>query len=175
VLRLLGAHSATLATAESCTGGLLGAMITEIPGSSSVYVGGWVTYSNAFKSACIDVLPETLRQHGAVSGPTADQMAIGALKQSGASFALAITGVAGPEGGSASKPVGTVFIALAFIDDDGEPSSCVRHFVFPGSREMVRQRAAITALAMLYFHLANDGVLPDLLGEFRPRVDVGAV
>lgn len=172
VLRLLGAQSATLATAESCTGGLLGLMITEIPGASSVYLGGWVTYSDTFKSAFIDVEPETLRHHGAVSGLTADQMAIGALTQSGASFALAITGIAGPEGGSASKPVGTVFIAMAFIDEDGEPSSHVKHFVFPGSRDMVRQRAAISALAMLYFHLANDGVLPDMLGEFLPRVSI---
>lgn len=174
VMRLLGAQSATLATAESCTGGLLGSMITEVPGASSVYVGGWVTYSNAFKAAFIDVEPETMRLHGAVSGLTADQMAIGALTQSGSSFALAITGVAGPESGSAAKPVGTVFIAMAFIDEDGEPSSHVKHFVFPGSRDMVRQRAAISALAMLYFHLANDGVLPDMLGEFRPIVETTA-
>jgi len=173
VLRLLAARSATLTTAESCTGGLLGSMITEVPGASSVYLGGWVTYSNAFKEF-IDVDTTTLHQHGAVSGLTADQMAIGALTQSGAGFALAITGVAGPEGGSESKPVGTVFIGMAFIDEDGEPTSHVRHFVFTGSRDMVRQRAAISALAMLQFHLANDGVLPDMLGEFRPRVEAGA-
>lgn len=171
VLRLLGAQGSALATAESCTGGALGAMITEVPGSSRVYLGGWVTYTNHFKTEFIDVDPETIDHHGAVSGLTADQMAVGALAQSGADFALAITGIAGPEGGSAAKPVGTVFIALAFIDEDGEPSSHVRHFVFPGSRDMIRQRAAITALAMLYFHLANDGILPDLLGEYRPRVE----
>lgn len=172
VLRQLAAQGAMLVTAESCTGGLLGSMITDVPGASNVYLGGWVTYSNAFKAEWLDVAPETIEQHGAVSGLTADQMAIGALTQSGADYALAITGIAGPDGGTEAKPVGTVFIALAFIDEDGEPSSHVRRFVFPGSRDMIRQRAAITALAMLHFHLANDGVLPEMLGEYRPRVEV---
>lgn len=174
IVRRLAAQGATLVTAESCTGGLVGSMITDVPGASAVYLGGWVTYSNAFKAEFLDVSPETIAQHGAVSGLTADQMAIGALAQSGARYALAITGVAGPEGGSAAKPVGTVFIALAFIDEDGEPSSHVRHFVFVGDREMVRRRAAITALAMLQFHLANDGTVPEMLGEFRPRIETGA-
>ncbi len=172
IVRQLVARSASLTTAESCTGGLLGSMLTEAPGVSGVYRGGWVTYSNEFKIDLLDVAPETIEQHGAVSGLTADQMAVGALAQSGASFALAITGIAGPEGGSSAKPVGTVFIALAFIDEDGEPSSHVRRFMFPGSRDMIRQRAAITALAMLHFHLANDGILPEMLGEYRPRVEV---
>ncbi|MCC6909758.1 MAG: CinA family nicotinamide mononucleotide deamidase-related protein [Phycisphaerales bacterium] len=172
VVRQLAARSASLATAESCTGGLLGSMVTEVSGASAVYRGGWVTYSNEFKIDLLDVAPETIEQHGAVSGLTADQLAIGALAQSGSSFALAITGIAGPDGGSSAKPVGTVFVALAFIDEDGEPSSHVRRFVFPGNREMIRQRAAITALAMLHFHLANDGLLPEMLGEYRPRVEV---
>ncbi len=174
IVRRLKAQSATLVTAESCTGGLVGSMITDVPGASEVYLGGWVTYSNDFKAEFLDVAPETIAHHGAVSGLTADQMAVGALAQTGAAFALAITGVAGPEGGSAAKPVGTVFIALAFVDEDGEPSSFVRHFVFVGDREMVRRRAAITALAMLHFHLANDGMLPEMLGEFRPRVEAEA-
>jgi len=174
IVRRLAAQSATLVTAESCTGGLVGSMITDVPGASAVYLGGWVSYSNDFKTEFLDVAPETIAQHGAVSGLTADQMAIGALTQSGAQFALAVTGVAGPEGGSAAKPVGTVFIALAFIDEDGEPSSQVRHFVFVGDREMVRRRAAITALAMLHFHLANEGAVPEMLGEYRPRVQAEA-
>ena len=178
VLNGLVARGAKLVTAESCTGGLLGAMLTEMSGSSKSYLGGWVAYANAFKTESLDVAEQTLAHHGAVSGLVADQMALGALANApGATddgngsvpqFALAITGIAGPEGGSEHKPVGTVYITLAFIDDDGEPSTLVKHFRFPGDRETIRIRAAVSALAMLHFFLANDGELPEMLGEYRP-------
>jgi nicotinamide-nucleotide amidase len=113
VVRLLSELGATLATAESCTGGLLANRITDIPGASSVFLEGFVTYSNESKSRLLGVPPDLLREHGAVSEEVVCAMAAGAMKQSGATFALATTGIAGPGGGTAEKPLGTVWIALA--------------------------------------------------------------
>ncbi len=100
-------------TVESCTGGRISDRLTNIPGASAVVWGGFTTYSNESKSKCIGVNPQTLEQFGAVSSQTAAEMAEGALKQSGAEFALSVTGIAGPSGGSSEKPIGTVFIGIA--------------------------------------------------------------
>lgn len=153
-------NNQTLATAESCTGGMLGELITAVPGSSAAYLGGFVTYANTLKEH-IGVDPTTLQHHGAVSAPVAEQMATRARQGTTATFALAITGIAGPEGGTPDKPVGTVHIGIA--TPDGTHS---RHFLFTGDREDIRRRAAISALTMLYFHLKGHAPgTPRLLWE----------
>src|SRR3984957_20914030 len=105
-----------IATAESCTGGLIAGLLTEIPGSSDVVERGFVTYSNAAKEDLLDVPPDLIRQYGAVSEPVARAMAEGALKHSLAHLAVAVTGIAGPGGGTAEKPVGLVYIAAARLE-----------------------------------------------------------
>ncbi len=145
---LLRASSQTIATAESCTGGLLGKMIVDVPGSSDYYVGGWVTYTDQLKQSCLAVPTEVLAERGAVSEATARAMAEGALKASGADYSLAITGIAGPDGGTSDKPVGTVFIGLGRVGQ-----VAVRQFAFPGDRSAVRDRSAKSALQMLRFAL----------------------
>ena len=111
VLQLLDQQGKTITTAESCTGGLIASMLTRIPGSSSAFHAGYVTYANHIKQQELGVLTETLEQHGAVSEEVVVEMANGALKRSGADYAIAVSGVAGPDGGSEEKPVGTVWIA----------------------------------------------------------------
>ena len=113
VVRLLTERRQTLVVAESCTGGRLASRITDVPGASAVFLGGVVTYSNELKQRLLGVQPETLATAGAVSEATARQMAAGARTRNGADYALAVTGIAGPGGGTPAKPVGTVFIALA--------------------------------------------------------------
>jgi len=113
LLALLRSKGLKLATAESCTGGLIAAVLTDVPGSSDVFERGFVTYSNAAKSELIDVNPELIRVYGAVSEPVARAMAEGALAQSSADVTVAVTGVAGPGGGSVEKAVGLVHIATA--------------------------------------------------------------
>lgn len=113
VVRLLTGRKMTLALAESCTGGFIANQITNVPGASKIFLGGVVSYSNEVKQKFLDVRAATLKQHGAVSEAVAREMAVGARKRFGADFALAVTGIAGPGGGTKSKPVGTVFIALA--------------------------------------------------------------
>ncbi len=134
----------TIALAESCTGGLLGKMITDIPGSSEYLLSGWITYSNQAKIAELGIDPGLIEQYGAVSEQVAREMALGARKKSGAGYTIAITGIAGPGGGTADKDVGLVFIAMTFEDQ----CTC-KQFNFHGSREMVRKRAANEALNML--------------------------
>ena len=151
---LLGRAGSTLSTAESCTGGLLGKMVVDAAGSSNYYLGGWVTYSDDLKRTCLDVPLETLRDHGAVSEAAARAMAQGALAASGADFGLAVTGVAGPGGGSQSKPVGTVYVGLGRRGADRATVE-VRRFAFPGDRATVRDRAAKSALQMLRFTLLD--------------------
>lgn len=142
------AGAPTVATAESCTGGLLGKMLTDVPGSSAYYGFGWVTYANRAKEQQLGVPSELLEKHGAVSEPVVTAMANGARQRSGSTYALAISGVAGPDGGTPAKPVGTVCIAL------GHPDGCAaRTFNFPGDREMVRERSAKMALTLLRYHL----------------------
>lgn len=113
VIRLLAERQETLALAESCTGGFIANRITNVAGASAVLLAGLVTYSNEAKQQFLGVRPETLAQHGAVSEPVAREMAEGARTRTGADFAIAVTGIAGPSGGTAEKPIGTVFIALA--------------------------------------------------------------
>jgi nicotinamide-nucleotide amidase len=132
----------TLATAESCTGGWVSQCLTAIAGSSEWFERGFVTYSNAAKREMLGVSEETLAAHGAVSQPVAVAMAEGALRHSHADWALAITGVAGPTGGSAEKPVGTVCFAWAGRDD----GTTTETWHFAGEREAVRAQAAARAL-----------------------------
>ena len=131
-----------VATAESCTGGWLGAVLTSIPGSSQWYERGFVSYSNMAKREMLGVKTEILTRHGAVSEATARAMAEGALAQSQADLTVAITGIAGPAGGSAEKPVGTVCFAWAARK---QPTQ-VRTERFHGDRETVRRQAVISAI-----------------------------
>lgn len=152
VLRYFRERGWTLAVAESCTGGLLGARLTAIPGSSDVFLGGVVTYADRTKSELLGVPEGTIRTHGAVSGATAAAMAEGARDQFGAHVAVAITGVAGPGGGTPDKPVGTVWFGRA-----GPAGVRTERRRFPGARDEVRERAAQHVLHRL-LHGAN----PDL-------------
>jgi len=113
VVHSLTKRKKNLALAESCTGGFIANEITNVPGASEIFPGGIVAYSNAVKQKFLGVRPETLKKHGAVSEAVACEMAEGARKKFGADFAIAVTGIAGPGGGTKGKPVGTVFIALA--------------------------------------------------------------
>ena len=141
------ARGLRLTTAESCTGGLVASLMTEIPGSSDVVGRGFVTYSNEAKQELLGVRAQTLAAHGAVSGETAREMAAGALARAGpdADLAVAVTGVAGPGGGSAEKPVGTVWLAVASAG--GETVASKRNL--DGSRSEIRRAAVECALAML--------------------------
>lgn len=134
-----------LATAESCTGGLIAGVLTEIAGSSDVLDRGFVTYSNDAKSDMLGVPPELIEANGAVSGPVAASMASGALLRSRAALTVAVTGVAGPGGGSEGKPVGTVWFGLA-----GRGARLLtERQMFPGDRTAVRRATVEHALAML--------------------------
>ncbi|HUG60799.1 MAG TPA: CinA family protein [Methylomirabilota bacterium] len=140
------AAGVTLATAESCTGGLIAATVTEIPGSSDVLERGFVTYSNAAKADLLGVPPETIAEHGAVSEPVARAMAEGALLRSRADIAVAVTGIAGPSGGSAEKPVGLVHLAVAVRD--GETRHIEQRFGDIG-RTAVRSATVEAALGLV--------------------------
>jgi nicotinamide-nucleotide amidase len=133
-----------VATAESCTGGMLGARLTAVPGSSDVYVGGIIAYSNEIKLRMLNVPAELLREHGAVSEPVAASMAAGACATIGTEIGVGITGIAGPGGGSPEKPVGTVWIA---VQVQGAIRTLGR--VFVGDREEIRQRSAQAALDLI--------------------------
>jgi len=139
----------TIATAESCTAGLLAARLTERPGSSSYVAGGAVTYSNAAKVALLGVDSSLIEQHGAVSEPVAEAMARGALQRFGADTAVAITGIAGPGGGTATKPVGTVCFSVALADGTGQVRTLTRTATLPGNRIDVRERSTTVAMHLL--------------------------
>lgn len=156
----LEARGETVAVAESCTGGALGAMLTDVAGSSAVVAGGWIVYSNDLKERALSVPRSILAAHGAVSEPVARELATAARSQARTTWGVGITGIAGPTGGSAAKPVGTVFIGLA-----GPDGASVRRFHFPGERDVVRDRAAKSALAWL--RLSAEGAADaDLLWSF---------
>ncbi|MHC4710407.1 MAG: CinA family nicotinamide mononucleotide deamidase-related protein [Planctomycetota bacterium] len=156
----------TVATAESCTGGWLSRLIVDVAGSSDYFIGGWVTYSNQLKTSCLDVPQSLIVEHGAVSEAVARAMARGALAASGADEGLAITGIAGPGGGTADKPVGTVFIGLARRLEDRVAVSA-RQFRFSGDRTTVRDRSAKSALQLLRFALCDVPADVPLLWEPR--------
>ncbi len=142
---LLRAAGATVSTGESCTGGLVAARLTAVPGSSDYVLGGVVAYANAVKESLLGVSGETLRRHGAVSEEVARALAAGARQATGASYGIGITGVAGPGGGSEAKPVGTVHVALA---GPGGPLAH-REARFPGDRQRVRWQTSQLALELL--------------------------
>jgi nicotinamide-nucleotide amidase len=144
VVRLLTEHKQTLALAESCTGGYIANRITNVPGASEIFINGLVTYSNESKQRLLGVREETLTQHGAVSEATVREMAEGARQKSKTDFALAVTGIAGPGGGTEEKPVGTVFIALATPE-----KTVVKHHVFQYDRETFKFVTSQTALDLL--------------------------
>jgi nicotinamide-nucleotide amidase len=114
IVRLLTERKQTLALAESCTGGYIAHRVTNVPGASAIFTAGFVTYSNAAKQRFLGVRPDTLERNGAVSDPVAREMAEGARRAADTDYAISVTGIAGPGGGTLEKPVGTVFIALAF-------------------------------------------------------------
>jgi nicotinamide-nucleotide amidase len=145
VARALRGRGWTLAIAESCTGGLVGHMLTREPGASDFLLLDAVTYANSAKSRILGVEEETIRWHGAVSAEVAAAMAVGARRVSGADAALSLTGVAGPGGGTEEKPVGTVFLAVARPDG----STDVRHRVFPGERSQIQTLASYAGLQLL--------------------------
>jgi len=141
---LLRQRGQTLATAESCTGGLIGKLLTDAAGASDFYLGGVVSYANAAKETLLDVPRELMIAHGVVSEPVAAAMAEGCRERLGSDWAVSVTGIAGPGGGSEEKPVGLVFIGVA-----GPAGTSVGRHVFPGPRDAVRLRSTMAALATL--------------------------
>jgi nicotinamide-nucleotide amidase len=144
VADILRAGGATVAVAESCTGGLLGARLTELPGSSDYFLGGALVYADAVKRDLLGVPAALLQAHGAVSEPVAGAMAEGARTRLAATYGLSVTGVAGPGGATPGKPVGLVFIGCA-----GPGKTVVRRYEFPGDRPTVRAWSVVAALHLL--------------------------
>ncbi len=149
---LLKAQGLTLATAESCTGGLLAHRITNVPGSSAYYLGGFVTYSNQAKERFLAVRHETMLAHGAVSEEVAREMARGARRRMRADVAVAITGIAGPSGGTPEKPVGLVYVALSAADTE----QCHR-YLWQGDRLTNKEQSVEVALRLLLAYLQEQG------------------
>jgi nicotinamide-nucleotide amidase len=148
---LLRANNQTITTAESCTGGLVASMITKISGSSDIFNGSIVTYSNKIKNQELHVKNKTLEKFGAVSIEVVDEMLIGVLKKFDANFAIAISGIAGPNGGTRNKPVGTVIIGIS----DENNHKIVNIYNFKGSREDIQIQAAKVALKEIYKFIKN--------------------
>lgn len=154
------AHGLTVATAESCTGGLVAHAITEVAGSSGYFLGGVVSYADAAKQDLLGVPVELIGAHGAVSAQVARQMAVGACERLGARVAVAVTGIAGPGGGTPGKPVGLAYVAVA-----GEGGDEVRRFLWTGDRSANKVASAEAALGLLLEHVerlggAGDGQPP---------------
>lgn len=141
-------HGKSLATAESCTGGLIGGALTAVAGASSVYKGGIVSYQNEIKQRLLGVDAAVLRAFGAISAQVAMDMAAGARKALNADYAVSVTGLAGPGGDEFGNPVGTVFIG--FADEDG---AVAEKFLFSGDRDAVRSQAVDAALEMILKHI----------------------
>lgn len=144
IVEKLTSSGRTFAVAESCTGGMIGALITSVSGSSVCFMGGIISYSNELKEKLVGVPNGLLVEHGAVSEPVAKAMAEGVCRAANTDFGISVTGIAGPEGGTDEKPVGLVYIGLA-----GNGDTVVRRFVFDGDRSAVRESAVKEALAML--------------------------
>lgn len=151
VLNLMASKQLTLSTAESCTGGYIAHLLTQHPGSSMVFQGGGVTYSNALKQSILGVEEATLAQFGAVSEQTVKEMAMGAIRHFNTDYAIAVSGIAGPDGGTADKPVGTVWVAIA-----NKHAVNAKLFTFASRRLQNIERAAMAALMMLFIQLKQD-------------------
>jgi nicotinamide-nucleotide amidase len=143
--RHLLASTRVITTAESCTGGWVGKVLTDVPGSSQWYETGYVTYANGAKTALLGVLPADLEAHGAVSETVVKAMAVGALERASAQVAIAVSGIAGPDGGTPGKPVGTVWFAWAWKHGRSIRTQ-TRMKVFKGDRDAVRRKAVRNAL-----------------------------
>jgi PncC family amidohydrolase len=148
VVQTLKDQKATVALAESCTGGLVGALITHVPGSSEVFEFGAVTYSNEIKYKILKVPREILNEHGAVSEQCVCSMAFGVRCIADSTYGVAISGIAGPGGGTERKPVGTVHLAISYRIDNEDKMLCGK-FIFPGHRERIRDGAAYAALDLI--------------------------
>lgn len=133
-----------ISTAESCTGGLIAKLITDVPGSSRIFWGGIVSYSNEMKKKWLGVKSETLEKFGAVSEQTVEEMLTGIQTETGSDIAVAVSGIAGPGGGTPEKPLGTVFIGVLF-----QSNIVVNRFIFPGTRKKVRKQTAEKILQMI--------------------------
>ena len=144
IASLLTDRGETVSTAESCTGGLVARRLTELPGSSKFFMEGAVTYSNEAKVRTLGISQGTLDKYGAVSGETAEAMAVGIRNRTGTDYAISVTGIAGPDGGSEEKPVGTVWFGLA---DRNEVMT--KKVLFPGDRYLIRWRSSQAALDLL--------------------------
>jgi nicotinamide-nucleotide amidase len=144
----LARQGKTIAVAESCTGGLLAKLLTDVPGSSKYFTCGWITYSNQAKSSQLGVPAELIQQHGAVSEQVARAMAMGARNKAGTNYAIGITGIAGPTGGTEQKPVGLVYISV-----DSENGCYTEQLLLSGNRRFIRLRAAQTVLNLLRLKL----------------------
>ena len=144
IINFLAENGYTITTAESCTGGMIAAAITDVPGSSAVFEAGFVTYSNRMKTKLLSVPEETLVSVGAVSGDTVSAMAEGAACVSGANVAVAVSGIAGPGGGTPEKPVGLVYVGICIKDMKAEHAAAEGTFVykcnFEGTRDLVRRQ-----------------------------------
>ena len=149
VIQTLGARGMRLATAESCTGGLIGKLLTDVAGASAVYMGGVISYVNDVKRRLLGVREETLRAYTAVSRQTAHEMARGAREATGAEAAVSVTGLAGPDGDGTGRPVGLVYIAL-----DTEGFSFCRELHLCGDRAQIREAAACAVLEMILEYLS---------------------
>ena len=144
IAQKLTTRKLTLATAESCTGGLIAKTLTDISGSSAYFTAGFITYANETKVRFLNVPAALIKKHGAVSAAVVKAMATGARRAAGTDLAVSVTGIAGPTGGTLQKPVGLVFIAAA-----SDRKMTIRRFVFKGTRREVRQQATDRALEML--------------------------
>lgn len=149
---LLKKRGLTLSAAESCTGGLLSSMITDVPGSSGYFTGSVVAYDNEVKKKTLGVKSATLREYGAVSVAAADEMASGVRRRLKTDIGVAVTGIAGPGGGTVRKPVGTVFIGVSVKD-----SVFVKKFLFKGERKKIKKLSSTAALEMVLWALKMAG------------------
>ncbi len=155
--KILSEKGLTISVAESCTGGIIGGLITDVPGSSRYFKGGIISYSDESKVNILNVSSGTITEHGAVSNRTAREMAEGVKHLFNSHIGLAVTGIAGPEGGSKEKPVGTIFIGLAVEDE-----TFTFRYHFHGTRRQIRRKTAERALDCVKRYLYGDPFLPGL-------------